>query len=199
MGPPAAGLRPTIAGIIATSAAVGVTIFAVATHTPAAPKMATRGAPPWSRPADTAVGVRLAGLEMSRATGEVTRYDLHLDVFVNGKHVAVPANIGVDQRTSEISALHTTDSSGIVQVDSNAQSPRYTLGQLFDEWQVPLSATRIGGLQAGRRESLAAYVDGTQAKGNPRRIALGPQQQIAIEFGAGPFHPPASYQFPPAA
>jgi hypothetical protein len=191
------GKRPLAAGIVAAAAAVGITAFAIAVHQPVGPQLPTRGGPPWPRPADTAVGVHLAGLTMSRAAGEVTRYYLHLDVSVNGKRVPVPANLGVDRGTGEISALHTWDSSGVVQVESNAQSPRYTLGQLFDVWQVPLSATQIGGLRSGRHASLSAYVDGEKVRGDPRRTVLAAQQEIAIEFGSAPSNPPSSYQFPP--
>lgn len=191
-------MRPLVAGIAATAVAAGVTAFAVAIHHPAGPGLPKRGGPPWSRPADTAVGVQLAGLAMSGAAGEVTRYYLHLDVFVNSRHVPVPADLGVDRRTGEVSALHTWDSSGIVQVESNAESPRYTLGQLFDVWQVPLSATQLGGLHTGRHASLSVYVNGEKVHGDPRRVTLAPQQEIAVEFGSGPFSPPASYQFPTA-
>ena len=187
-----------IAGLAATLATAGITVFAVTIHHPVGTGLASRGAPPWARPADTAAGVRLAGLRMSTAAGAVTRYDLHLDVFVNGRRVPVPANLGFDRRTGETAALRTRDSSGVVQVESNAQDPRYTLGQLFDEWQVPLSPTRIGGLRAGRRTSLAVYVNGTHVHGDPRRVALEPQQEIAVEFGTGPFDAPAGYAFPPA-
>lgn len=192
------GPWPVATGIAAAVAAVAITALAFATHRPAAPVLPRRGGPPWSRPADTATGVHLAGLRMSRSAGQVTRYYLHVDVFVNGKRVPVPANLGVDGRDGEICALHTWDSSGIIGVESNAESPTYTLGQLFDIWQVPLSATQIGGLRSGRRQALAAYVNGERVPGDPRRITLAPQQEIAIEFGAGPFRPPASYQFPPA-
>ena len=186
------------AGIAATAAAVGVTAFAIAIHHPAGPALPRRGGPPWSRPADTAVGAHLAGLTMSGFAGEVTRYYLHLDVFVNNKHVTVPADLGVDRRTGQISGLQTWDSSGVVQVESNAAAPRYTLGQLFDLWQVPLSSAQLGGLRSGRRSSLSVYVDGQKVRGDPRKVTLAPQQEIAIAFGAGPFSPPASYQFPPA-
>ena len=201
--PLAAGLRPRragplTAGVAATVAAVGITVFAIAIHHPAGPGLPKRGSPPWSRPADTAVGAHLAGLTMSGAAGEVTRYYLHLDVFVNNKRVTVPAYLGVDRGTGAISALHTWDSSGVVQVESNAAAPRYTLGQLFDVWQVPLSSTQLGGLQTSRRNSLSVYVNGQKVRGDPRSVTLAPQQEIAIVFGAGPSSPPASYQFPPA-
>lgn len=190
------GPRPLAAAIAATAVAVGVSAFAIAIHQPAA-QFPSRGGPPWPRPADTAAGVRLAGLEMYPSAGAVTRYYLHLDVFVNGKHVLVPAKLGVDSGTSETASLHTWDSSGIVQIESNAESPRYTLGQLFDVWQVPLSATQVGGLHSGRHAALSAYVNGNAMHGDPRRIRLAPQQEITIEFGSGQPSPPSSYQFPP--
>jgi hypothetical protein len=190
--------RRVLATAIAAAAAVAITAVVVTTQQASGPVLTQRGGPPWPRPADTAAGVHLAGLAMSRSAGEITRYYLHLDVVVNGKPVPVPANLGADPGDGATSALRSWDSSGIIGVQSNAESPSYTLRQLFDIWQVPLSATQIGGLRSGGRRSLAVYVNGQKARGDPGSITLAPQQEIAIEFGAGPFSPPASYQFPPA-
>lgn len=147
-------------------------------------RLEARGAPPWSAPAAGAVaeGVHIAGLSLSAQPGIVTRYAVHLDVLVDGRAVAVPAGIGMDARNRQIAPLYTGDGSGIVHVSSDASSPVYTLGQFFDEWQVALTASRLGGLRNG---AVAAYVNGTKFGGDPGTVVLKPHLEIAVSYDPG--------------
>lgn len=151
-----------------------------------------RGAPPWPAPSSAATGVRVAGLSLDAGPKVVTRYAAHLNVFVNGRVVPVPAGIGVGPRHLGIAPLYTDDASGIVHVSSDAAAPVFTLGQFFDEWQVALSAGRLGGL---RGEPVIVYVDGARYDGDPRTLVLAPHLQIAVRYGSG-VAGPASYAFP---
>ena len=60
------------------------------------------GAPPW--PAD-AVGLQARleadGLQVLTAEGQVQHTHQHLDVYVDGAHVDVPADIGIDPHRSK--------------------------------------------------------------------------------------------------
>jgi hypothetical protein len=148
-------------------------------------RLAARGAPPWPAPSDAVTGVRAAGLSLGSAAAAFvqTRYAVHVDVRFDGKPVIIPAGIGVSGRRRGVAPLYTSDASGIVHVVSAAQAPVFTLGQFFDEWQVPLTAA-------------TAYVNGTQVSGNPGAVVLAPHQEIAVSYGAGAGSGPARFEFP---
>jgi hypothetical protein len=129
---------------------------------PAAARLEARGVPPWPAPdpAQLASGVHAAGLTLLPTPGVVVRYVVHLDVIADGRRVTVPAGIGLDYRDRRIAALYTSDSSGILHVDSDADRDIFTLGQFFDEWQVALAANRLGGLGGSVRGGLGGSVRG---------------------------------------
>ena len=176
---------------------------------PAGARLAARGRPPWPAPgpAQLAAGVAAAGLTLLPAPGVVTRYAVHLDVIADGERVTVPAGIGLDDRGRRIAALYTSDPSGIVHIDSDAEQSVFTLGQFFDEWQVALAPDRLGGLGevngaghdagAGARDDVVAvFVDGTRVTGPPGSVRLAPHLEIAVTFRPGQLPVPARYEFP---
>lgn len=155
-------------------------------------QLQNRGAPPWPAPSSPATGIRVAGLPLDVGPKVMTRYAVHLDVFVNGRVVPVAAGIGVARRDGIIAPLYTDDNSGIVHVSSDGAAPTFTLGQFFDEWQVALSPERLGGL---RRGPVTVYLDGARHDGDPRSVVLTPHLQITVRYG-GEVRVPASYPFP---
>jgi hypothetical protein len=158
-----------------------------------APGLLARGAPPWPAPASGAAGVRAAGLPLLTAPGEVVRFAVHLDVIVDGRPVTVPPGIGVDTRARRTSPLYTADDSGIVHVTANSDQGVFTLGQFFDEWQVPLSPERLGGLRAA---PVTVFLDGSPVTGPPGSVLLTPHLQIAVTYRPGTAQVPAAYAFP---
>src|SRR5947209_8228892 len=50
----------------------------------------------WPAPADATAQAKAAGLPMLGQEGQVLHIHSHLDVFVDGKQVTVPAEIGID-------------------------------------------------------------------------------------------------------
>jgi hypothetical protein len=154
-----------------------------------------RGAPPWPAPAPVAVagGVRAAGLPLLFTPGEVVRFAVHVDVIVDGQPVIVPSGIGVDAPARRVAPLYTSDTSGIVHVTSNSEQDVFTLGQFFDEWQVPLTRGRLGGLRAA---PVTVYLDGSRVAGPPGSVLLTPDLQIAVTYRPGSARVPAAYPFP---
>ena len=153
--------------------------------------------PPWPAPTDIRPGMAAAGLPISDMSAMAQHFHAHLDVIVNGQPVPVPADLGVDSSTGEMSALHTHDPTGLVHVESSDPTGRYILGQLFNEWNVALGATGLGALSATPGTSLRTFVDGVEVPGNPAGIELRDHQQIALIFGPtnAPVAPPATYDF----
>jgi hypothetical protein len=154
-------------------------------------------APPWPAPQDPAAAVAAAGLPMLGSEGNVVHIHTHLDIIASGQPVTVPANIGIDPATQQLSPLHTHDTTGVIHVESPTKTT-YTLGQVFTEWRVGLSADRIGGLVATGDNQLHVYVNGKLFSGDPATITLAAHDEIALVYGtaAQQANPPSSYTFP---
>jgi hypothetical protein len=139
-------------------------------------------------------------------TGEQLTYHhhAHVAVYANGAVRAIPRGIGIKPPTSEQDSsegkfvvsgscfywLHTHTQDGIIHIES--PSPKtYTLGNLFDIWQQPLSSTQVSTALG----SVTAYVNGKQYNGDPRSIPLNQHDVIQLDVGS-PNVPPKSFTFP---
>lgn len=154
--------------------------------------------PPWSAPADAAAAVRAAGLPMLTEEGTVEHIHAHLDVRADGQPVEVPAFLGIDRTRSGISPLHTHDATGVIHIESPVKR-QFSLGELFTEWDLGLSADNIGALRATDGKALRVYVNGTLHTGNPAAIMMDAHDEIALIYGTP--QPgesvPTRFDFPP--
>jgi hypothetical protein len=158
-----------------------------------------RGPAPWT-PNVGALRERLTALGLPALGQEGTALHIHqhLDVFVNGRRVPVPAGIGIDAAGGFISPLHTHDATGVVHVESPAVEP-FTLGQLFGVWGVRFTRSCLGGYCAGGGKRLWVYVDGRLVRSDPRFVLLGEHEEIVVAFGTRAQLPrpvPATYAIP---
>jgi hypothetical protein len=176
-------------GVVALLAAVGVVaIFgphrargAEAAPVAAAVPAELTGPPPW--PANTdglRSRLRALGLPALGREGTALHIHAHLDVFVHGRRVAVPAGIGIGQ--TFISPLHTHDGSGIVHVES-PDVRTFTLGEVFAVWGVRLTRRCLGGYCASGADRLRVYVGAREFTGDPRVLHLSPHAEIVVAFG----------------
>jgi hypothetical protein len=156
-------------------------------------------APPW--PAD-ASGLRARltadGLQVLTAEGQVQHTHQHLDVFVDGQAVEVPANIGIDFANGFLSPIHTHDATGIIHVESPLVRD-FTLGELFDVWGVRFDAHCLGGECDGNGRVLSVFVNGQAVTGDPRALVLESHQEIVVAIGTAaqlPSPVPSSFAFP---
>jgi hypothetical protein len=157
------------------------------------------GPPPW----DAALGTLRARLEqigLPALSQEVVdlHFHVHLDVFVNGKAVDVPDDIGRNAGAGLITVIHTHDGSGVIHIES-PKGKQYTLGQVFDVWGVRFTPTCLGAdCNQGDRQ-LRVDADGQQLKVDPRRLILSSHQEIVVTFGTPAQLPnpiPSKYGFP---
>jgi hypothetical protein len=155
------------------------------------------GMPPWPLPADPVAGARSAGLSIGPLEGTAKHFHAHLDVLVNGKKIPVPGNLGIATSGQQLAELHTHDDTGVLHIEAPTTNKRYTLGQLFDEWNVQLTATSIGGLKTDATHTLTAYVGGKPQTGDPAAIELTPHREIALVYGpkGQKVQVPSSYKF----
>ncbi|HEX4833814.1 MAG TPA: hypothetical protein VH478_22295 [Trebonia sp.] len=126
-------------------------------------------------------------------TSEQTLFHIHthLTIFVNGQQRSVPAAIGIPGGTPTQSQqgpfietgncfywLHTHAADGIVHIESPVKRT-FTLGDFFDEWGQPLTASQAG----PARGKVTVTVNGQVFTGNPRDVALGSHENLQVQVG----------------
>jgi hypothetical protein len=133
---------------------------------------------------------RLGPLNLNALSQEALAYHIHqhLDIYRNGKPIAVPALIGIND-SAYLTELHTHDSSGIIHVESESADKHYTLGTLFAEWGIYLSKRCVGAYCQG----YTWYIDGKKQTGNPWNLVLQPHQVIVMAIGKPPKHIRSTY------
>jgi hypothetical protein len=168
--------------------------------------------PAWPAPKDPMKRTRLAGLVPE--VNEHLQYHVHshLDVFVDGRHLEVPAGIGIDTKDPEvqkgqlpdgsaayggitrcmkvcISPLHTHAHLGVLHTETSKPVPN-RLGQFFVEWGVRLDAKCVASY-CKPKTPIRVYVNGKPYSGDPRKILLRDRSEIAVVIGKPPAKIPA--------
>ena len=174
-----------------------------------------KGAVPWPEPADPMKLTRKAGLTPETHEFVFLHVHAHLDVFVNGGPVTVPAGIGIAIRDPGvhqakqkdgsivygfidppcaqpcISPLHTHDVYGILHTEAKKDQFN-NLGEFFTEWNVRLDKKCVGGY-CKPSAPISIFVDGKAYTGNPRQIELENLREIAIVIGTPPAKIPSTF------
>lgn len=158
---------------------------------------------PWPAPPNPLELAQKADLVIENKEFLLYHVHAHLDVFIDGKKVLVPAGIGINIKDPGvqhgagpsyggikecaqpcISVLHTHTIDGVLHTESKKSEPN-TLGQFFIEWNVKLDANCVGEY-CSPAKPVAVYVDGVKFTGDPATILLTDKQEIAIVIGAAP-------------
>jgi hypothetical protein len=183
----------------------GVAVFTASSHRQTAASAVPlaglqTGPAPWGADtADLAERLQAIGVPpLSPIEGTVVHIHQHLDLFVDGREVPVPAGIGIDPAVG-YAPLHTHDASGVIHVESPT-ARTYTLGDFFAVWGVRLTPGCLGGYCAGGGRQLRVYVDGRAYPGDPTTLVLAAHQELVVAFGTAAQLPspiPSAYPFPP--
>lgn len=132
------------------------------------------------------------GITCQQSEQLVYHIHAHLSVFANGQHGIIPAGIGITPPRSLVQTssgpvvvagtcfywLHSHTEDGIIHIESPI-TRTYTLGNYFDIWGQPLSATQVG----PARGLVIAYVNGERFTGDPRSIPLTAHGLIQVDVG----------------
>jgi hypothetical protein len=149
------------------------------------------GAPPWNNSIGTLQdNLPLVHLDALRQEALAFHIHQHLDVYLNGKPLTVPAGIGI-YPGAFITEVHTHLPDGVIHVESATQRD-YTLGQFFGEWGVRVNANCLGRYCG----AVHWWMDGKLQTGNPADLILRSHQEIVVAAGAPPAQIPAHYNFP---
>ena len=132
---------------------------------------------PWPLPQDPRPLVEAAGLDLG-PMGMAEHYHPRLTISIDGTPVRIPAGIGVDPATGEMSALHTHEPFGELHIEATKAGQHFTLGQVFTQWGVPLATSRVGQFEG----KLQVSVNGSTWKGDPAALRLEPKQRIRLDL-----------------
>jgi hypothetical protein len=145
-----------------------------------------------SKNSEAAFGAHYQGLQARRTAAGVptmaeaqtvcaAHFHPAIKVYVNGKQIPIPVNIGIDPGKSptEMAGLHTHDSSGTIHNEAGTQS---RLGQFFAVWGVPFSSTRLGPYRATKSKKVRMWVDGKPSR-EFGALQLEDGQQIVVSYG----------------
>lgn len=135
-------------------------------------------------------GEAIDGIRCDHEEGAVFHIHQHLAIFDRGRPVDVPDDIGRPIAAQCFYWLHTHTPNGIIHVESPTFRT-YTLGQFFDVWGEPLSATRAASART-KADGMRVYVDGRIVHGDPRKIELAQHTDITIEVGP-PYRTPQPF------
>jgi len=147
--------------------------------------------PPWDPEYDH-LSERLQALALPGLNEQIFHIHALLHVYVNGKPVTVPANIGLKEPTGPFSPIHTHDTSGIVHIEADQEYP-FTIGQFFAVWGVKFSDDQLGPYKSKADEKLTAYVNGKKVS-DPVNYVMKEHDVISVGYGkpgSFPTKPPA--------
>ena len=203
-----------VACAVLLAASCGASVGSVAPPTHGGAVASPAGAPAllWPAPADPLERTAAAGLEPAQQEFMTNHVHAHLDVFIDGEAILVPAGIGINIEDPEvkrfddpvsyggiemcdqpcISPLHTHDDSGIIHTESSDPQPN-TLDQFFVEWGVELSETCVG--EHCAPTPIAVYIAGEPYEGDPGAIELTDRKVVVIVVGTPPAVIPSTADF----
>ena len=177
--------------------------------------LAAGSTPTWPAPSNPMQLTRKAGLTPETHEFVFLHVHSHLDVFVKGKKIRVPAGIGININDPAvrrypltdgtigyggisppcakpcISPLHTHFDDGVLHTEAK-KNQFNRLGQFFTEWNVRLTRTCVATF-CKPKTKIALYVDGKKYTGDPRTIKLEDKREIAIVVGRPPAHIPSKF------
>lgn len=190
-------------GVIAAFAAAITLGLAMRSHASAkAPSVPLpgelRGPAPWPANVDE-LRARLAALGLPALPQEGTALHVHshLDVYVDGSRVIVPAGIGIGPAGRFVSPLHTHDATGVIHVESPTVET-FTLGEFFGVWGVRFGNGCLGGYCTGGGRGLRVFADGRPVA-DPAALPLAQHEEIVVAYGTRnqlPRQLPTRYDFP---
>lgn len=99
--------------------------------------------------------LRAIALPWLASEGTALHIHQHLDLFVDGRRVPVPADVGISATGGFLAPIHTHDASGVIHVESSTRRA-FTLGELFDVWGVRFTDSCLGGYCTGGGRTLGS-------------------------------------------
>jgi hypothetical protein len=152
-------------------------------------------------PGDKAQAGPVDGIQCETNEQLLFHIHAHLAIYVNGQPALLPGGIGIGPPLQSLNGfvvggscfswLHTHDQTGVIHIESPIQRT-FTLGNFFDVWGLPLSASMVGPAQG----VVHAFSNGQPYGGDPTTLPMDAHALIQLDVGdpviaAQPFAFPA--------
>jgi hypothetical protein len=191
-------LQIGIGGAAVVAVAAVVIVVAIVAggggSTPAAEAGVQATAAPW-QPEYGSLQKRVAAMGLPQASDYPFHIHAMLRVYVDGKRITVPSQIGIDAGSGFLAPLHTHDASGVIHMEAVETYP-FKLGQFFDVWGVKFDDHQIGAYRDGGARTLQVYVNGKRVS-DPVNYVMRRHDRIVVAYGAsGSFPKRFSTPFP---
>ena len=153
---------------------------------PASSQLALLDTPPPWKPNYKQLQQRLEAMNLPGFNETTFHIHAWLHIYVDGKKVPVPANIGIDQAAGILSPLHThsvapDNPEGIIHMEADQQYD-FTLGQFMNVWGVKFSKDQIGSLRSKGDQKLQVYLNG-QVVNDPVNAVMPEHGNVVIGYG----------------
>lgn len=159
--------------------------------------------PDLASPDSTVGGTPVNGITCRSSMGQNVVYHIHqhVKIFVNGEQKRIPAGVGIhgtpwqqdidggrflnNSAKGCVYWLHSHADDGVIHVESPTERT-FTLGDFFDVWGQPLTATQVGPAKG----PVVAFLDGERID-DPRDVPLTDGGVIQLDVGEPvvPFEP----------
>ncbi len=120
-------------------------------------------------------------------------FHAHVTIYINGKRILIPANIGIAPDGSCLYWLHTHDDSGVIHIEAPTGSS-FTFGNFLDIWEQRFR-------QLGYPDQFAdpagwqVYVNGKPLSGDFRRIPLHSHLLMTLAYHSPGVQPDTNYDW----
>jgi hypothetical protein len=204
-----------VAGIViaVTNSGGGTNASDIASQTehegsvPAAAEQGLRTTPPPWPPLYKGLAGRIGAMGLPKLNENIYHVHSWLHVYVDGRPVPVPRNVGLDELTGTFSSMHTHYAAvdgvrdlpagagdGIIHMEADTPYA-YTLGQFFAVWGVRFTDNQLGPYKAGNGKVLEVYFNG-QRVADPVNAVLHEHTDISVGYGkpgSFPKKPPVNW------
>src|SRR5262249_48160605 len=133
-------------------------------------------------------GRPIAGIQCEHQEYGDFHIHAHLDVFVDGNSITVPAMIGILREQKCLYWMHTHDPSGIVHIEA-PRKRAFTLAQFLEIWKTTQSGA------PARKDAPKIFINGKRANKRLDQVELDDHMEIAVVYGKEPSSIPSSYDF----
>ena len=151
----------------------------------------------WSNPMRLTYAMSaIDDIECNTTEYAVFHIHAHLDIFIDGKPISVPSQIGINTDAGCLYWLHTHDDSGVIHIESPLER-EFTLGNFFDIWGESFNNTHLFDGEV-TNNTLSVYVNGNKVPTDMdyRSINLNAHDEIVIVYGVMPSDKiPSNYEF----
>ncbi len=137
-------------------------------------------------------GQPIDNMTCNSSQGGAQHLHTYLKIYINGQQMTVPPGVGIPATCLYPLHVHNTEPN-VIHIETADPKRVFTLGEFFDVWGQPLSATQIGAYKANSQHKLVYEMFNAAGKlttitTDPRQITLANHTTIVILYNSPNVH-----------